>query len=75
MSQTEIVYQILREGVQSAHTLVNGMLWAAGDSLKDMRENCTGPHEPMKKLLQHHQVRACACYLCVRQMYVCVCVR
>lgn len=65
MSQTEIVYQILREGVQSAHTQVNVLLWVGGDSLKDMRENCTGPNEPMKKLLQHHQVHVCVLVLSV----------
>lgn len=70
LSQAELVFQILREGVQSAHSQVNAMMWAGGDSLKEMIENCSGEHEPFQKLLRAQQVLSmCVILPC---MYVCI---
>ena len=57
LSQAEIVFQILREGVQSAHSQVPALLWAGGDSLQEMIDNCMGEHEPFRKMMQAHRVR------------------
>ena len=56
LSQAEVVYQVLREGVQSAHSQVPGLLWAGGDSLAEMILNCMGESEPLRKLLRPHLV-------------------
>ena len=56
MSQAEVVFQILREGVQSAHTLIPALLWVGGDSLKEMLLNCMGDSEPLRNLLSTRQV-------------------
>ena len=57
LSQTEVVYQVLREGVQSGHSQLPGLLWAGGDSLLEMIANCMGEHEPLKQLLEQHVVK------------------
>ena len=56
MSQAELVFQILREGVQSAHSQVNALMWAGGDSLSDMLEHCSGEHKPLHKMMEQQQV-------------------
>ena len=56
LSQAELVFQILREGVQSAHSQIPALLWAGGDSLREMIENCMGEHEPLRKIMETHRV-------------------
>ena len=58
VSQAELVFQILREGVQSAHSQIPALLYSGGDSLKDILENCMGEHEPLQEVTKSHQVCA-----------------
>ena len=70
LSQAEVVFQVLREGVQSAHSLIPALFWAGGDSLKELLDNCTGEHQPLQKVLQIHRVRMPQVSICLNMVTI-----
>ena len=46
-----------RRMIQIDHFQVNGLLFAGGDSLSDMIKNCTGEHQPLRKMMEVAEVQ------------------